>query len=630
LPGYCAAGYGHLPNFLLLISSFSDKKVVIVQNRLFGGGFVRRLSPIYLYPIQLGWLLPLIARIACAAVPVEPTITVTVPAEVTYQQGFTVMVTVGGENGPGTGAVDLVIDGNAYLPAAVLSNGMASFTIPGPQVPSGQVGNILGLGGHEIGVNYAGAPGNPANYTPQLFTTNQAAIAVLAIPPPPPVPVTLNLKIGTSLNPSTVGQPLTITATLNATGGTPGGSVQFYDGTTLLGIVPVTNNQAAFTTNSLAAGSHDLSVKYTGDGTFQPAQASIGEFISGMASTVTLTASASTAPAGQTLTFTAQVGPAPPANYAAQTGQVLFQDNGYPIGTVNLASGIATLSTTALAVGTHTITAVYSGDATWGSSFGRTTVTITVAPLFLTNAATNLSTVFAPDEIVSLFNVQGLNGDTSGTLPLGTSLGGTSVTITDSTGTSLPALLFGVYASARQINFVIPSGTAIGAATSTVMPPSGASQTLQIQIANLAPGIFSVNQNGQGTFAGQIVIVHADGSQTVESSATMITSGGTTTYRPTPISFAVPTDQVFLQLYGTGLRHAGTVTATINGATVPVQYAGAEGILQGLDQVNLQVPSYLAGTSTVNDGTANIVITADGQATNKVTTFIPMSPPSLP
>jgi uncharacterized protein (TIGR03437 family) len=579
---------------------------------------VRRLSP-----IPLGLLLPLIVRVACAA-PVEPTITVTVPASVTFQQGFTVMVTVGGENGPGTGAVDLVIDGNAYLPAAVLSNGTASFTIPGPQVPSGQVGNILGIGGHEIGVNYIGAPGNPANYTPQLFTANQAAIAVLAPAPAPPTPVTLKLTIGTSANPSTVGQAVTITATLTVTGGTPGGSVQFFDGTTLLGIVPVANNQAMYTTNSLAAGSHDLSVKYTGDGTFPPEQASTGEFISGMASTVTLTASASTAPAGQTLTFTAQVGPAAPAGFATQTGQVLFQDNGYPIGTVNLASGIATLSVNTLAIGTHTITAVYSGDATWGSSFGRTTVTITLAPLFLTNAATNLSTEFAPDEIVSLFNVQGLSGDTNATLPLGTSLGGTSVTVTDSTGAARQALLYGVFASVGQVNFEIPSGTATGAATLAVIPHSGVSQTLLIQIANVAPGIFSVNQNGQGTFAGQIVIVHADGSQTIEESATPPTNSGGT-YTPTPISFAVPTDQVFLQLYGTGLRHAGTVTATINGATVPVQYAGAEGTLQGLDQVNLQVPSSLAGA-----GTVNIVITANGQAANTVTTFIPMSPPSLP
>jgi uncharacterized protein (TIGR03437 family) len=571
---------------------------------------VRRLSSVH-----FGLLLPLVARIACAVPAVEPTITVTLPASVTYQQGFTVMVAVGGENGPGTGVVDLVIDGNAYAPSMALNNGLANFTIPGPQVPSGQVGNILGIGGHEIGVSYVGAPGNPANYLPQLFTANQAAIAVLAVPPAPPAPVTLNLTIGASAytsafgqplaHTSAFGQPLTITATLLTTGGTPGGSVQFYDGTTLLGIVPVTNNQATFTTNSLAPGSHDLRVIYTGDGTFPLAQASTGEFISGRASSVTLTASASTAPAGQTPTFTAQVGPAAPVGVPAQTGQVLFQDNGYPLGTVSLVGSSATLTTTALAVGTHTITAVYSGDATWGSSFGRITVTITTPALFLTNAAANLATEFAPDEIVSLFNVQGLSG-------------GTSVTITDSTGAVLPAIVFGVFPSSDQVNLLIPSGTAAGAATLTVMPPSAATQTLQIQIANVAPGIFSATQNGQGTFAGQIVIVHADGSQTVENSVLQGEDAvGGIVYRPTPISFANPTDQVFLQLYGTGLRHAGTVTATINGTTVPVLYAGAEGSFQGLDQVNVHVPSSLAGA-----GTVNIVITADGQAANTVTTFI--------
>jgi uncharacterized protein (TIGR03437 family) len=112
--------------------------------------------------------------------------------------------------------------------------------------------------------------------------------------------------------------------------------------------------------------------------------------------------------------------------------------------------------------------------------------------------------------------------------------------------------------------------------------------------------------------------VHADGSQTIEESAV---PGAmplqSTTFVPTPISFANPTDQIFLQLYGTGLRHTSAIFATIGGNSVAIEYAGEQGTYPGLDQVNLQVPSSLAGA-----GTVNIEITANGQAANPVTTLI--------
>ena len=72
---------------------------------------------------------------------------------------------------------------------------------------------------------------------------------------------------------------------------------------------------------------------------------------------------------------------------------------------------------------------------------------------------------------------------------------------------------------------------------------------------------------------------------------------------PVPISLGSPTDTVVLELFGTGLRHvssASAVTATINGQTLPVQFAGAQGQFPGEDQINVQLPHSLAGSGTVS------------------------------
>jgi uncharacterized protein (TIGR03437 family) len=97
-----------------------------------------------------------------------------------------------------------------------------------------------------------------------------------------------------------------------------------------------------------------------------------------------------------------------------------------------------------------------------------------------------------------------------------------------------------------------------------------------------------------------------------------VLNSGSNTFAPNPIHLGTPGDQVYLVLYGTGLRHAGGLTATINGVSVPVSYFGAQGSDEGLDQVNLgPLPASLAGA-----GVVNIAITADGQPANPVTIAI--------
>ena len=73
-----------------------------------------------------------------------------------------------------------------------------------------------------------------------------------------------------------------------------------------------------------------------------------------------------------------------------------------------------------------------------------------------------------------------------------------------------------------------------------------------------------------------------------------------------------------LEIFGTGIRGAQSVTASVAGQTVPVLSSSGQGVFIGLDQVNIgPLPLSLKGS-----GQTNIVLTADGQAANTVNVVI--------
>ena len=86
---------------------------------------------------------------------------------------------------------------------------------------------------------------------------------------------------------------------------------------------------------------------------------------------------------------------------------------------------------------------------------------------------------------------------------------------------------------------------------------------------------------------------------------TFTCTGGAGSCITRPISVG-PNDTVIVELYGTGLRHLSSLSALslqINGQNLPiqnVQYAGAQGMYKGLDQINVQIPPSLAGSGEVN------------------------------
>jgi uncharacterized protein (TIGR03437 family) len=223
--------------------------------------------------------------------------------------------------------------------------------------------------------------------------------------------------------------------------------------------------------------------------------------------------------------------------------------------------------------------------------------------LTVVSAASFLPGPLAPDSIASAFGEIILSG--------GASSGGTvtagiiAIMVQDSSGTSRSATL--LYLSNTQINFLVPAGTAPGPATVTVYTPVNRQLSAQVQIATVAPSLFTV---GAGIAAAYAVQVAPGGAQTVEPVFT--DQGGNIAVAPLNVN---QPGQLYLTLFGTGFDAAslGATSATVQGVNAPVTYAGPQPDSSGLDQINLLLPPSLAGT-----GLAGVLVSVGGAVCNAV------------
>jgi Bacterial Ig-like domain (group 3)/FG-GAP-like repeat/FG-GAP repeat len=169
--------------------------------------------------------------------------------------------------------------------------------------------------------------------------------------------------ITSSVNPSSVNQPVTFTATVASRYGQAddGELVTFYDHTNALASVPLAGGIATYTTSSLTAKAHEIRAAYIGNARLAPSTGTVWQRVALYPTTTKLTSAPNPSTYGQTVVFTATVastGPAP-------NGKVKFFDyGGHVIGSGTVAGGIATLSYSKLLVGKHTVTAEYLGDST--------------------------------------------------------------------------------------------------------------------------------------------------------------------------------------------------------------------------------------------------------------------------
>lgn len=174
-------------------------------------------------------------------------------------------------------------------------------------------------------------------------------------------------SVTSNLNPSSYGQNVTFTASVNAgSGGTPGGTVTFMNGATRLGTKNLSGGPASLTTSLLAVGNQSITVSYNGDASRATSTSPpIAQVVGKAATAISLTSSHNPSTTGLTVTFTATVTSTMPG---VPTGSVSFMSGANVVGTAELAGGKASISTTSLAAGSDTITASYGGSANYAES----------------------------------------------------------------------------------------------------------------------------------------------------------------------------------------------------------------------------------------------------------------------
>jgi len=173
----------------------------------------------------------------------------------------------------------------------------------------------------------------------------------------------------------------------------------------------------------LTVGQQPLQVTFTPSDTvhYSTSTASVILTVLPVTPTVTLISSANPVLMTYAVSFTASL----PSYASAQTGSMTFYDGSASIGSANLAGGAATFTTTALAAGPHSITAVYSGDANYGpGTSNAVSETIEDFTLAFASGGTGKASVPAGGLAVYTLVVTPVGGTT---LPAAVNLGATDV-----------------------------------------------------------------------------------------------------------------------------------------------------------------------------------------------------------
>ena len=228
-------------------------------------------------------------------------------------------------------------------------------------------------------------------------------------------------------------------------------------------------------------------------------------------------------------------------------------------------------------------------------------------------SAAGFDPTVAPESIASAFgaNLAPAVAAAVGT-PLPTELAGVQIRLVGSQREWLAPLLA---VSAKQINFVVPAEVMPGELIVRVEGRGGERRAEGLlQVRRVAPGLFSANADGQGVAAALALRLHADGSWTSQEVFSDDPPGSRVAV---PIDLGVETDQLFLALFGTGVRgraDLSQVSAQVGGRVVALLYAGPQGEFVGLDQINIgPLPRSLSGR-----GLVDVQVIASGSSSNAV------------
>ena len=265
----------------------------------------------------------------------QPTLTLSGPAnpvDAGTMASFTAALTSPGVSP--TGTLALLDSSSTVATATIAGAGSASFSTA-----------ALSIGTHTLTATYGGDANNSAATSASVTVVVRQANS--------------NTLLITSANPLTLGNALTLTATITSDSPNAGGAVRFYDGATLLGTsAPGSNGAASLSPAGLGLGAHTLTAVYGGDTNHAGSTSSATTELVVTSTSATLTSNNNPAASGQNVTLTAQING---AGKVVPTGSISFRDNGTLLATTTLdSSGMGNSTTGALTVGSHTITMSYA------------------------------------------------------------------------------------------------------------------------------------------------------------------------------------------------------------------------------------------------------------------------------
>jgi uncharacterized delta-60 repeat protein len=466
--------------------------------------------------------------------------------------------------------------------------------------------SALSVGNHTItasygsDTNYNGSSGSLTS-NPQVVNKANTATAVAS-----------------SKNPSILNQSVTFTATVSASApgaGTPTGTVTFLDGGSSIGTGTLSSGVATLSTSALTVGNHTITTTYAGDGNFNGSAGSLTgnpQVVNKMPTTTSLTSSPNPARFGQSVTFTATVVATPPGT-GTPTGTVTFLDGGSSIGTGTLdASGVATLTTTTLTTGNHTMTASYGSDATFDVSTGS----LTGNPQVVNKADTTTALSSAANP--SVF--------------------GQPVTFTATITATVP----GAGTPTGTVTFLDGAST-IGTGTLSAGVATLTSSTLAVgnhTITTTYPGDGNFNSSGGSLTGNPQVVNHADTTTTLTSSQNPSLPGQTVIFTATITATApgmgTPTGTMnFLDggnPLGSGTLSGGVATLTTStltpgSHTITTSYAGDTNFNAGTGSLtgNPQVVAKFTTNTTIDAVTPPGPITLGSSTV--VTASVAVPPP---
>jgi uncharacterized repeat protein (TIGR03803 family) len=184
-------------------------------------------------------------------------------------------------------------------------------------------------------------------------------------------------------NPATVGQSVSLKATVTGSGATPAGRVTYDVTTIVLGSESLSSGVATLTasSNGQAPGIYPIVANYAGSSTYDASSSkAVNVTLNKAPTSTTLSASPTTVIPPGDATLTATVKRSTSGATGVPTGTVSFTVEGVTLDTVKVnGSGVATLkaSSSGIAAGSYPIKAVYNGDASDVTSTSAA-VTVTV------------------------------------------------------------------------------------------------------------------------------------------------------------------------------------------------------------------------------------------------------------